>query len=129
MVALEAKHQGVLSCTSSYPGQEEAVCYLRTCPYKRVTLPSCQLVLFTLEDQGKNKGKRQVGADPFTATEYTVKQGFCSRRRDNRWCQRTLVLAHTYRSQRAKVGLWVCEKHLYLIANSLRNVGKGIPAS
>lgn len=62
MVALEAKHQGVLSCTSSYPGQEEAVCYLRTCPYKRVTLPSCQLVLFTLEDPGKEQREEAGGS-------------------------------------------------------------------
>lgn len=53
-------------------------------PYKRVTLPSCQLLLFTLEDQEKEqRGGGQVGADP--GTEYTDRWGFSRSQGTTEW--------------------------------------------
>lgn len=66
------------------PSQEEAMRYLRTYPYKRVTLPSCQLLLFTLEDQEEEqRGGGQVGADPGTA--YTDRWGFSRSQGTTEW--------------------------------------------
>ena len=78
------------------PGQEEAMRYLRTYPYKRVTLPSCQLLLFTLEDQEKEqRGGRQVGADPGIAAEYTDRWGFSRSKGAWKGChRRTFILGH-----------------------------------